>query len=121
MRLRKPENDILNRLLKVANDSLALFGQPPLYAETQEAAADEEGTARRPSRKPSRQRSDYRDYSHCFHISLAWSLSEPSETDVEMLQKLNLDGLKEMAVVFNSVKAKIGNKVSSVALLTKHT
>jgi hypothetical protein len=113
MRLWKPENDNLNRLLQLSNQSLAMFGQPPLYAEA--AAKDhvhghEQKQYGRASMVSNRPKYELPDCSDCFHISLAWSLSGPSETDIQILHELDTKSLKDMLITFDSVKAKIGSK-----------
>lgn len=99
LRVKRPQNDDLNRLLAISNGSLALFDQPPLY-----------GNSTHVTSKGSE------DYSNCFHISLAWTLSEPSTGTRERIARINLRMLREFSVHFNSVKAKIGNNVSNIPL-----
>ncbi|KAI9934633.1 hypothetical protein ASPWEDRAFT_44079 [Aspergillus wentii DTO 134E9] len=98
LRVKRPEHDNLNRLLKLSNRSLSLFDQPPLYQ--------------------SNQKTDTEDYSHCFHISLAWSLTEPSSHDKERIASTDLQELRELQILFNCVKSKIGNNISSIPLST---
>ncbi|KAG2415617.1 hypothetical protein HFD88_006808 [Aspergillus terreus] len=93
LRVKKPESDSLNRLLKLSNRSLARFDQPPL----QDSRAD---------------------YSDCFHISIAWSLTEPSAEDTERLANLDLQNLSGLRIGFDCVKAKIGNNITSIPLST---
>lgn len=56
------------------------------------------------------------DFSGCFHISLAWSLSEPSVKERERVAGIDLQALRGIQVGFDSVKAKIGNIVGSIPL-----
>lgn len=125
LRVTRPENDGLNRLLRVSNRSLAAFGQPPLYEAPSQSLEPREkgkrGTPRdkkggRPAKPPEQ---PVVDYSHCFHISIAWSLSEPSPEDKERVSKVDLRGLRGLTVHFSSVKAKIGNNVLNLALPTR--
>jgi hypothetical protein len=107
-----------------------MFDQPPLYAKVPASDAtydnvqsDDKQMAHRgarASRASQRPKYDLQDYSNCFHISLAWSLSQPSETDTQILLKLDVARLKEMMITFDSVKAKIGNHVSSLSLSMIH-
>ncbi|KAJ5114493.1 hypothetical protein NUU61_000252 [Penicillium alfredii] len=108
LRVRKPANDGLNRLLRVSNDSLALFDQPPLYQDP------------RPSRASARGQDSglCPDSSHYFHISLAWNLSDPSSSARDRVASTDLRPLRELRVRFSSVKAKIGNHVASIPLPT---
>lgn len=109
LRIKKPDNNALNRLLHLCNRTLAQFDQPPLYAKPSHDS--------RPSRPPHR-RSDEAspDYSDCFHISLAWSLLEPSHQECERVEATDLKPLRGLRVRFDSVKAKIGNHVESIPL-----
>jgi len=125
LRVTRPENDGLNRLLRISNRSLAAFGQPPLYEAPSQSLEPREkgkrGTPRdkkggRPAKPPEQ---PVVDYSHCFHISIAWSLSEPSPEDKERVSKVDLRGLRGLTVHFSSVKAKIGNNVLNLALPTR--
>ena len=99
LRVKRPKNGDLNRLLGISNRSLARFDQPPLY----------ENVTHLLSKEPE-------DYSHCFHISLAWTLSEPSPCAKERTARIDLRRLTELSIHFNSVKAKIGNNVTSIPL-----
>lgn len=94
---QKPPNDDLNRLLKLSNRCLASFGQPPLYEKTPQISGAE-------------------DYSQCFHISLAWALTEPSSDDKKRVASIDLQELRGFNIRFDCVKAKIGNNVSSIPL-----
>ncbi|KAJ5953590.1 hypothetical protein N7454_000486 [Penicillium verhagenii] len=98
LRVAKPENDNLNRLLHLCNRALARFDQPPLYA--------------------SRGTPESKDFSECFHISLAWALKEPSQEDKDLVAATDLKSLQSLRVWFDSVKIKIGNNVSSILLPT---
>lgn len=110
LHVARPENDGLNRLLELSNRALAQFNQPPLYATPSHDS--------RPSRASVTHDHDSQrvDYSACFHISLAWSLTEPNVRDAERVAGLDLKPLNTMHVRFDSVKAKIGNHVDSVPL-----
>lgn len=108
--MQKPRRDGLNRLLKLSNDTLARFGQPPLYA----TASTKKPTGVSIRDKSSSLRDE--DFSGCFHISLAWRLSEPSLKERERVAGVDLRALREIGVGFDSVKAKIGNIVSSIPL-----
>ena len=90
----KPEGDHLNRLLGLTNQTLGLFGQPPLYASGEGGGED---------------------YSDCFHISIGWCLEEPSAADKERIQQ-STRAFSSLDIYFLEVKAKIGNRVASVPL-----
>lgn len=109
--MQKPARDYLNCLLKLSNDALDRFGQPPLYAGSysQETKTKASSTPRNINVQPE-------DFSGCFHISLAWTLSEPSSKDREKIAQLDLRALRDLQIGFDSVKAKIGNIVKSILL-----
>ncbi|EAU38777.1 conserved hypothetical protein [Aspergillus terreus NIH2624] len=111
LRVKKPESDSLNRLLKLSNRSLARFDQPPLY----EGSRSNEAKGRQ---HPSNSQDSRADYSDCFHISIAWSLTAPSAEDTERLANLDLQNLSGLRIGFDCVKAKIGNNITSIPLST---
>ncbi|KAL2862054.1 U6 snRNA phosphodiesterase Usb1 [Aspergillus pseudodeflectus] len=102
LRVKRPSQDHLNQLLRISNVSLGIFGQPPLY----------ESTAN-PSELDTKKPKDYTEY---FHVSVAWSLQEPSVRDRDKLESIALQRLATLKIYFDSVKAKIGNHVSSIPL-----
>ncbi|KAL2870039.1 HVSL domain-containing protein [Aspergillus lucknowensis] len=106
VRVNRPNQDTLNRLLRISNRSLDHFGQPSLY-ETPDPP--ESHTQRNYPDTP-------KDYTDCFHISIAWRLAEPSTEDRERIKSIDLEELSAFRIHFNSVKAKIGNHVSSIQL-----
>lgn len=119
LRLHKPQGDQLNKLLRVSNQALAVFGQPPLYAsqkqgqnqdskQPDEAAAVEEGGTLNDI--------EGGDFTEKFHISLAWSLTEPPVEEQQRVSRVGLESLKALKIPFNSVKVKIGNVVHNLEL-----
>lgn len=109
LQIKRPDNDELNRLLHLCNNTLAHFDQPPLYAKSLPACPSQSSTLRKHD-------SQVTDHSDCFHISLAWRLSEPSRKECELVEATNLESLEGLRVRFDSVKAKIGNHVESIPL-----
>lgn len=105
VRVKRPDGDNLNALLRLSNRSLTLFRQPPLY---------ETGTVQKQQSRLNG--SDPGDFSHCFHISIAWSLNKPSLEMEKRTAGIDLKGLRDLTVHFNSVKVKIGNNISSMPL-----
>ncbi|CRG92028.1 U6 snRNA phosphodiesterase [Talaromyces islandicus] len=104
MRIKRPPQDQLNTLLRISNQTLTTFGQPPLYA---------------PKKIKHPVSSAYKedDFSDRFHISLAWSLTAPSIDEQTRISGIDLKPLEEsLRIEFNSVKVKIGNVVKSLAL-----
>ncbi|KAL4916690.1 U6 snRNA phosphodiesterase Usb1 [Aspergillus aurantiobrunneus] len=107
LRVKRPHNDCLNRLLRMSNRSLGIFGQPPLY----EPVSDPKFGGSQ-DRKPD----FHADYTECFHVSIAWSLTEPSADVKERMRTIDLQRITALEIHFNCVKAKIGNNVSSISL-----
>ncbi|KAI2967962.1 hypothetical protein CBS147323_4510 [Aspergillus niger] len=118
LRAEKPEGNALNRLLRLSNRALARFEQPPLYESSQDVAAvrkSNEGGTTLP-RESSDSGQTGADYSHCFHISLAWSLTGLSSAESELIGGVDLQKVRELSVRFDCVKVKVGNHVSSIPL-----
>ncbi|KAJ5367066.1 hypothetical protein N7541_001007 [Penicillium brevicompactum] len=109
--VQKPPQDHLNRLLRLSNNTLSQFGQPPLYAGSR-AQGDENPVS--PSTHSDKEQSG--DFSGCFHISLAWTLKEPSSKSRDQVAGIDLQGVKDLQIGFDSVKAKIGNNVTNIEL-----
>ncbi|PWY71066.1 hypothetical protein BO94DRAFT_476806 [Aspergillus sclerotioniger CBS 115572] len=117
LRADKPEEDNLNRLLRLSNRSLARVEQPPLYETSQDVAAVLESKSRTAQPQVSRGTGQTRgDYSHCFHVSLAWSLTGPSSEEREEIVSIDLQKVHGLNIRFDCVKVKIGNNVSSIPL-----
>lgn len=119
LRLNRPANNGLNQLLRLSNSSLACFGQLPLYespAGTQKRKHGRQtGGHQRNSTSPAG--SIDADYTSCFHISIAWTLEEPSHGEKERLTSIEIPA-RELIIKFNNVKVKVGNQIYSEALLT---
>ncbi|ODH52086.1 hypothetical protein GX48_01639 [Paracoccidioides brasiliensis] len=118
LRVVKPALNELNCLLLISNQSVAAFHQPPLYQSPDSANTP---GRRRYSKKPGAQpaTSDpVEDFSDYFHISIAWSLTEPSVEDKQRVASVELGKLKEIEILFHSVKVKIGNRVHNLELPT---
>ncbi|KAH1940796.1 hypothetical protein KXV59_002260 [Aspergillus fumigatus] len=113
LRVTKPTNDNLNRLLSLSNRSLAHFGQPSLYAGNPASPVHRLG--RHENIKPHTQPEEL---SHCFHVSLAWSLIEPTTEQKERIDAVDIRRLRILSIHFDCVKVKIGNNISSIPLST---
>ncbi|KAJ6086786.1 hypothetical protein N7467_005700 [Penicillium canescens] len=111
LRVQKPAHDGLNGLLNLSNTALARFDQPPLYA-----ASSHKNSQNCALPREDKDSTLLGDYSNCFHISLAWSLSRPTAKDRERVAGIDLRALRERRIAFDSVKAKIGNNVVSIPL-----
>lgn len=128
LRINKPESNDLNRLLRISNQSLAVLGQPSLY-DTPDKTPDREKSRNRgrgsgrgggrggPTREPIATNPE--DHSERFHISIAWRLTKPSVEENERIRNIDLDGLRDIEILFDSVKVKIGNNVLRLPLSTK--
>ncbi|KAI5296771.1 hypothetical protein KEM56_005349 [Ascosphaera pollenicola] len=103
--IEKPPNDELNRLLRLSNTAAQSFGKPLLY--------ENEATA-----KSAKQTSTV-DHTNHFHISIAWTLQEPSAKGKERLSAIDLRRIKEMAIYFDCMKARIGNNVVTLPFSTR--
>ncbi|KAH8689033.1 U6 snRNA phosphodiesterase Usb1 [Talaromyces proteolyticus] len=120
MRIRKPPNDELNALLRISNQTLAKFNQPSLY-ESQTSitrSSKKRGSNKNLSLAGKYSNDDVtsQDLSDRFHISLAWCLDEPSLEIQEKTSGIDVKPLQSLKIIFNSVKAKIGNVVKSFNL-----
>lgn len=125
LKARSLEHDGLYGLLRISNQLLGAFGQPPLYQVAEESLlAKKMGVkAKGSTTGPRRQRGGIPntspvDYSACFHVSIAWALAEPSLEQKHRLATIDLQPLASIKVQFNSVKAKIGNQVLNLVLPT---
>ncbi|OJJ46088.1 hypothetical protein ASPZODRAFT_25980 [Penicilliopsis zonata CBS 506.65] len=118
LRVCKHEKDYLNTLLRLSNSSLAHFGQPPLYGSPHqhgEAKKRQTGPSGGQAKAMDEQQA-IQDFSRSFHISLAWCLTEPSPEDKRRAAKADLRALEDLSIRFCSVKAKIGNHVTSLQI-----
>jgi hypothetical protein len=130
--LQKPSTDGLNKLLHLSNHVVQSFGQPPLYAKTKLAEKSSLKRAGRPNNK----KADYgqtttkvdwsglEDASDAFHISIAWTLTAPSQQmrDITTSRfQIHVNELSQIHVHISEIKAKVGNAVTNVALRTNVT
>ncbi|KAL9101563.1 MAG: hypothetical protein Q9163_003192 [Psora crenata] len=122
-RLNRAPNDSLNKLLRMANETAANFGQPALY----ECSVDGQNRHRKHKRpKGALQGQSARgiatgqtetgqaskeDLSDHFHLSVAWTLGCPSERP-----RVADIGKQVCLLDVSTVKVKIGNSVHAVAL-----
>ncbi|OBT92774.2 nuclease [Pseudogymnoascus verrucosus] len=120
LRVAKPLEDNLNKLLRVCNDTVQSHGQSPLYASARPPDPDTPAQNKLPPRPPSNSPSPQKDLSSSFHISIAWALTAPSKTSdtpkypsASEIEKLNS---ASMPIVASVIKAKIGNVVTSIPL-----
>ncbi|KAJ5083238.1 hypothetical protein N7456_012665 [Penicillium angulare] len=98
LHVQRPKENTLNALLWSSNRALARVGQPPLYASSVDDASHQQ------------------DYSDNFHISIAWTLTEPRAENTQYLTNIDLDPLQDLHIQFDCLKVKIGNNVTSIPL-----
>ncbi|KAJ9629208.1 uncharacterized protein PV06_00715 [Exophiala oligosperma] len=102
LRLGRPRNDELNKLLSACNAVARRLGLAELYAN--------KGTCvDKVDLSEQLERSDMTD---AFHISIAWALQEPDKQAKEQLGKLN--DLKPIDIGFSELKLKLGNVVVDI-------
>lgn len=133
LRMTKPDNDGLSKLLRVTNQAVESFGQPPLYSASQSQSPNtirSRGAARM-TRSVRGERAhtfygleDNRNLgpevlSSHFHISIGWALEPPSTDLVERTRSASLGEIVELHIPVNAVKLKIGNTITLVSLPTK--
>ncbi len=117
MKLSRPAQNELNALLRISNQIAQSFGQLPLYAEPQPIMGSPISKRSKPP-SPSTQNPASEDMSSNFHISIAWTLHPPSQSMLEQIQHLNHD-FPALQIPIQTIKAKIGNTVSSIPLASK--
>ncbi|KAI1618500.1 U6 snRNA phosphodiesterase Usb1 [Exophiala viscosa] len=111
LKLAKPANNELNRLLSACNATAEQFGLPALYANGPDRSVTD---ASKVKGQPNEM-----DRSKAFHISIAWTLEEPDRQARAQLAGLDQIDLQQLKVSFSLLKLKIGNVVNDVSL-TEH-
>ncbi|KIW20180.1 hypothetical protein PV08_00755 [Exophiala spinifera] len=104
LKLSRPPNDELNKLLSACNAAARRLGLTELYAH-QRKRVDEDGL---------REKLERSDMTDAFHISIAWSLHQPEKQAREQLHKL--DGLEPPVIGFSKLKLKMGNVIVDIPL-----
>ena len=131
LKLERPPQDVLNKLLHLSNQTVSDFGQPPLYTDSLQSSAGGRSRKRqagnrgrskettRVSSSLSRSGpSNYIDVSSSFHISIGWTLGAPTQGLKERLNTTGVD-FEALKVDVNTVKVKIGNSITAISLATK--
>lgn len=133
LKLERASQNGLNKLLHLSNQTVANFGQPPLYTDLLQYSAD--GRSRkRPTANRGRSKETTKaaisssmshsepltdiDMSSSFHISIGWTLGVPSQDLRERLNTRGIDFLT-LKVDVSTVKVKIGNGITAISLATK--
>ncbi|KAK3617413.1 poly(U)-specific 3'-to-5' RNA exonuclease [Elasticomyces elasticus] len=125
LQLRKPAHDELGKLLRSCNDVAKAFGQPLLYSAADDI--DEGGT--HGTEAENENEDGVVEGEGKFHISLAWSLTEPNIANgpSRLVQGKGVEGeassilasdaeLADLVVHFAEVKVRIGQDVHSLPL-----
>ncbi|KIW65700.1 hypothetical protein PV04_07933 [Phialophora macrospora] len=105
LKLSKPEDDELNKLLSICNATAVQFGLPQLYDDVADIGP---GSEVRPTSKALERVIDKSD---AFHISIAWTLEDPGDQAIRRLVDLMDDQPYGLKVSFSHLKIKIGNAV----------
>ncbi|KAL8766954.1 MAG: hypothetical protein Q9209_006435 [Squamulea sp. 1 TL-2023] len=135
--VRKPPGDELNKLLRASNGVARRHGQPSLYVPQDALRAPVavhknylvSGKRRRSVAHPSHPEADGsgivstldKDMSAHFHLSIGWTLEEPTASSNEVLASLSSRIATKLELAVESVKARIGNGIVVVALAIKRT
>ena len=123
LQIHRPYNDERNRLLRISNMVAAIFRQPALYAQSETSFTSPSRKKRRDLKGGAGPRGQVKvsdsdvegDLSSCFHISIGWTLSQPTSTMEQEVQSLmSTDGRPVFRV--DVVKTKVGNTVTSHSL-----
>ena len=133
LKLEKPPQDDLNKLLQFSNQTATAFGQPPLYTDPLQSLPDAQSRKRQAgNRGRSKEVTgaaassfmnrfgsiNYSDVSSSFHISIGWTLDAPTQ---ELRERLNGTGMDFRGIIIdiNTVKVKIGNGITAIPLAKK--
>ncbi|EXJ57126.1 hypothetical protein A1O7_07470 [Cladophialophora yegresii CBS 114405] len=104
LRLSKPEDDELNKLLSICNATAVRFGLSQLYDDIAETGPG--GLVQPRSKTPV----SVTDNSDAFHISIAWTLQNPEDRARKLVGLVD-DQLHGLKVSFSLLKIKMGNTV----------
>ena len=129
LRLNRPECDTLNRLLQVTNAAALAFQQPLLYAKAPNMAVEthaqkrswklsDNGRATKGTAAELHSNTGG-DLSSYFHISIAWTLEEPSASMKQALEDLVEGEDFHLNLNVDAIKTKIGNVVTNISLAIK--
>ena len=123
--MEKPAQDELNRLLHSCNDAAQECGHAPLYIGGRgdgpmEAKLHSDVANEKPKRQksvPTKEADVALDRTQNYHVSIAWNLEEPAPEWIALVQSIDVSKfVTSPQASFESVKAKIGNAVTNIAL-----
>ncbi|KIX01748.1 uncharacterized protein Z518_09475 [Rhinocladiella mackenziei CBS 650.93] len=99
LKLSRPENNDLNKLLSLCNETAQEFELAQLYND-----------------ESIKSRQQMVDKTDAFHISIAWTLQEPDKQARGRVIDQEQDPLRALKVSFSLLKLKIGNTVADIPL-----
>jgi len=126
LQLQRPEGDELNRLLAICNGTVEDYSQPPLYASPRlvSQANARLGRHGQSNISSSAKIGDTFDFSGAYHISIGWTLEQPSscvvDTTKAIANDLVFESLKAVSVKVDTLKVKVGNIITSIHLAQKY-
>jgi hypothetical protein len=133
LRLKRPGGNDLNRLLDICNGIVEEYGQPPLYA-SQKATNLQSKDDGRPVKRVCNEKNlmasmndkvEMQDFSSAFHVSIGWTLEQPTMEAVEAIKAISngglFQGVRRICFKVEEIKAKVGNVVTSIFLPLKTT
>lgn len=110
LRLQRPAEDEMRRLLNLCNDLAGHFAQPLLYQTSAQPEELSHSHGAMPAERDG------------FHISIAWSLQaqgkgvSPHAIDSSLVNKTAMQVIKAINIDFGEVKVRIGQDVTSIHL-----
>ena len=104
LKLSRPSNNDLNKLLSASNAAARQFGLAELY----------DNDSKKSDKDISKTQQTMIDRSDAFHISIAWTVKEPDKETRQQLVNLEDDYLKTLMVSFSALKLKMGNVVIGI-------
>jgi len=104
LKLSRPSNNDLNKLLSASNAAARQFGLAELY----------DNDSKKSDKDISKTQQTMIDRSDAFHISIAWTLKEPDKEAREQLVNLEDDYLRALMASFSALKLKMGNVVKDI-------
>ena len=133
LKLEKAPQNGLNKLLHVSNQTVTNFGQAPLYTNMLQDSHDGQSRKRQAANRGRSKEtmrvtasssmshsglSNDNDMSSSFHVSIGWTLGDPTQ---DVNERLNTNGIDfhNLKVDVNTVKVKIGNGITAVSLALK--
>lgn len=127
LKLEKPPQDDLNKLLQFSNQTATAFGQPLLYTDSLQSLPDAQSRKRQAGNRGRSKEitgaaassfMNNTDVSSSFHISIGWTLDASTQNVRERLNSTSMD-IQGITIDINTVKVKIGNGITAISLARK--